>query len=108
MELKEFKKLKKHIVYNMFFALRVVAPKRKGFILSSVGDHLDANNSQDCDFAEVAIAVTIDSTPSKELIYNLNCDDHWHVVSVHDTEQFSFSVRKRDQLIVNRSYEDAG
>lgn len=92
----------------MFFAVRVVASKRRAFNLCSIGDHLDVHNRQDPVEADIHISVDLKKSPSKEIIYKLDISDYWFITAYHDTEEFSFSVRKKDQFIATRNYDDAG
>ena len=105
---KEFKKIKEHIINNMFFAYRRVAPLFKAVILSSIGDHLDSSDNQNMEDAEVCIQAKIPDRPSKEDIYTLDDDSLWYVCCKYGTEVLTFSVLKDSQLIHNRNYTDAG
>lgn len=108
LDLDTFTSLKAHVIHSMFFAVRVVASKRRAFNLCSIGDHLDKHNRQDPVEADIHIGVDLKTTPTKETIYKLDLSDHWFVTACHDTEEFSFSVRKKDYFIENRNYTDVG
>lgn len=108
LELDSFNSLKAHITNSMFFAVRVVASKRRAFNLCSIGDNLDRHNRQDPDTADIHISVDLKSTPTKETIYKLDISDYWHITAFHDTEELSFSIRKKDYFIEQRKYTDVG
>ena len=108
LDLHTFNNLKAHVIHSMFFAVRVVASKRKAFNLCSIGDHLDRHNRQNPVEADIHIGVDLKNIPTKEIIYKLDLSDYWFVTAYHDTEEFSFSVRKKDYFIENRNYIDVG
>lgn len=108
LESKEFQEIKEHIINNMFFAFRRIAPVFKSIILSSIGDHLDKSDNQDLNEAEVGIKVDILEPPTKDIIFLLDKHDYWYICCTHKDELFTFSIVKDSQFINNRDYTDAG
>jgi hypothetical protein len=101
---KYFDKLKEHICNNMFFAFRRVAPKYKTILLTSIGDHLDKEDSQNLLQADICIEATLSNPIEKQIIDMLDSDHTWFVCALCEAEAFMFSLDKDTQFIKDRRY----
>lgn len=106
---KYFDKLKEHICNNMFFAFRRIASKYKTILLTSIGDHLDTDDSQNLIQADICIEVSIASSIDKEIINTVDSSHTWFICAMCEKEAFMFSLDKETQYIKDRRYlKDAG
>ena len=101
-----FERLKKHIADNMFFAFRRVAAGFKKILLSSIGDHLDSNDNQNLNKADIAIEATIEESIPTTIIDGLNSSNSWFVCARHKNFNLAFSIDKETQYIRDRAFQN--
>lgn len=106
---KYFENIKNHICMNMFFAYRRVAKRYGKILLTSIGDHLDSDDSQNLMQADVCIEVDTKDSVTSEDVKKLDDYHTWFVCCVCDKEAFMFSIDKETQYIKDRKYvKDVG
>jgi len=105
---KNFDSLKDHIAKNMFFSyIKAVHMGVKKILLSSIGDHLNKNDEQDFEKAEVSIEVTVKEELTLDQIDQLESWHTWVVMATCGKESIGFAIDKETEFIKTRKY-DAG
>lgn len=100
----DFDNFVNHVQLNMFFSYRRVAPEFKEILLVSIGDHLDTNDNQDLNQAEVCVALTTKDVLSRTSIKRLEKVPYWYIYLSCDKESFVFAIDKATNFITSRSY----
>lgn len=99
-----YRKIRNHVRDNMFFCYSRLTAKYKSIMLKSIGDHLDKNNVQNINEADVCMIVSTEE-PSEETIYLLDKYKYWYISAYSSEEVLLFAVNKDDQFIVNREIQ---
>lgn len=99
-----FESLKEHIALNMFLAYKRTGANFKEIIINSVGDHMNKNNTQDLESAEINFKVTLEEPLSKEYLYLLDRNSRWFICAINGPNTLCFSIDKDTQFIISRDY----
>lgn len=100
-----YQQVKSHVINSMFLSVKRIAHMYRKVLISSIGDHIDKNGTQNLLKADVCIDVTIDSV-DQQLVDIMSNDPLWSICVINRQNRdikFLISIDKENDMIISRT-----